>query len=284
MNKLKKTGQLILGFALLAGLTFGAWWVLQALGSAVSGLDKSVLAALITGALVAFGAIWVKHIEHRHSVEAQFRDAKVKLYNEFMETIEKMATQDIAPNELLPLLKEWKRRTLFWGAPKVMRGFLSLGDLGNDTQTVGGMARSIGMMGDLILAMRKDVGLSNRGIVTGSTRGVGKGTIIGARYMLRHTDLFLECLQKDPSMSVDDLSVLEKLADGEKELSSEPPREKSMTQEQTLQPDPTREEKGDQPRPLTEGYQPGRHQGTSRQQAPVRPPTNPPNKGTAGRK
>ena len=54
----------------------------------------------------------------------------------------------------------------------------------------------------------------------------------------------------------------------------------------TPQPDLTRE-KGYQPRPLTEGYQPvalGGHQGTSSQQAPVRPPPNPPNKDTAGKK
>lgn len=57
-----------------------------------------------------------------------------------------------------------------------------------------------------------------------------------------------------------------------------------MTQEPTAQPEPAREEKEYQPRPLTEGYQPGRHQGTSRQQPPVRPPPNPPNKDTAGRK
>lgn len=60
-----------------------------------------------------------------------------------------------------------------------------------------------------------------------------------------------------------------------------------MTQEPTPPPDLSREEKGYQPRPLTEGYQPvsrGRYQGTSGQQAPVRPPPNPPNRDTAGKK
>ena len=31
-------------------------------------LDKSVFAALVTGTLIAVGAISVKHVEHRHSV------------------------------------------------------------------------------------------------------------------------------------------------------------------------------------------------------------------------
>ena len=220
LNKLKKNSQTVLGFVLLASLGFGAWWVLQAVGSTVAGLDKGVLAALITGSLVASCAIWVKHIEHRHSVEAQFRDAKVKLFNEFMDVMDRISDDDITSDELLSMLKEWKRRTLFWGGPKVMRAFLSLGELGKDTKTVGGMARSVGIVGDLILAMREDVGLSNRGIVSGATRGVGKGTIIGARYNLRHPDLFLECLREDPSMPVADLAVLEELANKKSEVAS----------------------------------------------------------------
>ena len=35
------------------------------------------------------------------------------------------------------------------------------------------------------------MGLSNRGLVTGATKGVSKGTIMGARYMLRNPDLSL---------------------------------------------------------------------------------------------
>ena len=219
MNKLKAVGKVLLGLFLLAGLIFGTWWVLKTVWSALSGLDKSVFAALITGTLVAAGAIWVKHIEHRHSVEAQFRDAKVRLFNEFMRTLDKVAAGGMTATELTPAMKKWKRKTLFWGGPKVMRGFLSLSAQEIDNKTVGGMARSVQVMGNLILAMRKDVGLSNRGIVTGSTHGVSKGTIMGARYMLRHPDLFLDCLRRDPSMPVESLTALEAAADAKKGLS-----------------------------------------------------------------
>ena len=218
LNKLKAVGKVLLGLLLLAVLVFGTWWMLQAVFSALSNLDKSVFAALITGTLVASGAIWVKYIEHRHSVEAQFRDAKVELFNDFMNVLDKAAANDISTEEITQTLKEWKRRTLFWGGPKVMRGFLSLSELGSDSKTVGGMARGTQLIGDLILAMRKDVGLSNRGIVTEATKGVSKGTIVGARYMLRHPDLFLDCLRKDPSMPMERLTALEKVENAKKGL------------------------------------------------------------------
>ena len=60
----------------------------------------------------------------------------------------------------------------------------------------------------------------------------------------------------------------------------------SSDDKQTQQPDLTRE-KGYQPTPLTEGYQPvsrGGYQGTSSQQVPTKPPSNPPNQDTAGKK
>ena len=220
MSKLKEVGKVVLGLILLAGLVLGTWWVLRAVWSELSGLDKSVFAALITGTLIASGAIWVKFIEHKHSVEAQFRDPKVELFNEFMGTLDTLVAEDIPAEELIPAMKEWKRRILFWGGPKVMRGFLSLSSLPARNKTVGEMSRSMQVIGDLILAMRKDVGLSNRGLVTGATKGVSKRTIMGARYMLRHPDLFLACLRKNPSMPIEELMILETLADGKKGLSS----------------------------------------------------------------
>ena len=137
-----------------------------------------------------------------------------------MGTLDKMVAEDIPAEELIPAMKEWKRRLLFWGGPKVMRGFLSLSNLPSSNKTVGEMSRSTQVMGELILAMRKDVGLSNRGLVTGATKGVSKGTIMGARYMLRNPDLFLACLRADPSMSIEELTRLEALADKKKGLSS----------------------------------------------------------------
>ena len=220
-NKLKTVGKVLLGLLLLVGLALGAWWVLKAAWSGLSGLlDERVLAALITGALVAAGAIWVKHIEHRHFVEAQFRDSKVELFNEFIDALDKLATEGIPTEELVQKMKEWKRKTLFWGGPKVLRGFLSLSELEGGDKTVGELARSVQVMGELILAMRKDVGLSNRGLVTGATQRVGKGTIVGARYMLRHPDLFLTCLRANPSMPLEDLTVLEAAANEKQGLSS----------------------------------------------------------------
>lgn len=55
---------------------------------------------------------------------------------------------------------------------------------------------------------------------------------------------------------------------------------------QPPRPSPAPAQKGYQPRPLTEGYKPGisgGHQPTN-QSAPAKPPANPPNTGSGGKK
>ena len=177
------------------------------------GVSGEVIAALVTGLIVAAGALRVKHIENKNSVEAQFRDAKVKLFNEFMEYFNQITEKRIQGDESVKTLKEWKRKLLFWGGPKVMVAFLdflSLAEQQKDIKTIGILARHTQAMGNIILAMREDVGLSNKGIVTGGTKGVPKGTIFGARYIMRHPNLFLDQLRKNPAMTLEQLGALEK--------------------------------------------------------------------------
>ena len=59
-------------------------------------------------------------------------------------------------------------------------------------------------MGGLILAMRKDLGLSNRGI--------DKDTF-GAHYMLRHASTFLAAVKENPEMTTEEYAKIEKLLD-----------------------------------------------------------------------
>ena len=51
-------------------------------------------------------------------------------------------------------------------------------------------------------------------------------------------------------------------------------------------PSPSRGQKGYQPKPLSEGYKPRQQSGhqPSSQGAPAKPPSNPPNQGSGGKK
>ena len=62
----------------------GMWWLVAKLLESLSGLDEIVQAALIAVAgacITAITAIFVKKIEKKQEVEAQFRERKVELFN-----------------------------------------------------------------------------------------------------------------------------------------------------------------------------------------------------------
>lgn len=210
-NTKNDTLHLILGVITFVILVIGAWFLAFELIPILATGNPSILAAIITGTLVAVGAIYVKHIEHKHSVEAQFRDAKVQMYNDFIELFDSFS-EGGGPEDAVSELKKWRRQLLFWGGPKVIKTSFQLQNTAENLDTVEGMGNSVEIIGDLILAMRQDLGLSNRGIVEGVSSGISQATVVGARYKLRHADIFLQCLRENPSMLSKEFSAVYRLS------------------------------------------------------------------------
>ncbi|MCY4527855.1 MAG: hypothetical protein OXD46_02335 [Chloroflexi bacterium] len=202
----------ILGLVILASLGYASWLLSKAVLAGFAAADSTVLAAFITAGFVVVGAAWAKYLEHSNSVKAQFRESKSELYNEVLEVLENLSGNNMPPEELATAIKKWKRKTMFWGSPKVVRALLSLGNTGKMGTDVGDVAARTQMLGTLLLAMRKDVGLSNRGICPKRYGNLSKGTILAAYHMIKHPDLFLSTAQSTPSMSQAEYSKLERLA------------------------------------------------------------------------
>lgn len=201
---------LILLLLLLAEMYWGPWKILSVIWGAaaefIGSLDDRVLAGLVTGALVAFGAIYAKYMENRYSVEAQFRNKKIKLFNEFVEILQGLPKSDtrLREDELVRVFTRWKREMLFRSSPEVMQNFLAIGGMSQNIKTVSDLSKPLELMGNLILSMRKDIGLSNRNIVP-KRFGVSTGIVFGARFQLKDPELFLSALRRRPTTKISDL-------------------------------------------------------------------------------
>ena len=207
--KPKLTGkQLWLSLAALVVSLLGMWWLVAKLLESLSGLDKIVQAALIAVAgasMTAITAIFAKKVEKKHEVEAQFRERKVELFNSLLKEFSLLSNapeeERKSQDELTQYLRDWQRKLIFWGGPEVLVSFLALRKELGESKTIGELGVMLQVFGDLILAMRKDLGLSNRKIDKRS---------FAAHLILRHADVFLAYLETNPEMTNEDYAEIEK--------------------------------------------------------------------------
>ena len=173
-------------------------------------LDEIVIAAIITVVgvmMTAIVSLAVKRLENKHAIEAQFRKDRTDLYIRFMEEFDSLMSSSPRrkrrPDHLVNVLKDFQRKTTVWGSEEMMSKFGQLKDTSSrfsDDRTVNGLGTTLRAYGELVLTMRKDVGLSNRGI---------DEKTFGARLVLRNPDFLLSFMKTNPSMSVAELTRIE---------------------------------------------------------------------------
>ena len=88
MTKIKKIFQFLLGLALIAGIFFVIWFLLSSIWKAFSGLDDTVIAAIVaatTTFLVSLISILLgKYYERKLIIEKEMREKKIPVYSEFI--------------------------------------------------------------------------------------------------------------------------------------------------------------------------------------------------------
>ena len=199
---MKNSWNVVLGLAVIVALGIGAWFLFDWLWTDVlPELNTNVLASLGVGIVATITALWVKRIEHKHAIDAQFRSQKAELYLEFRQALDNIS--DRPQDELVEQLKEMRAKLLLWGGPSTVKDYEELvaalkgfGEISTVKQLVGA-ARS---MGKFYLSMRKDLGLSNREL-TAEDLGLS---------IVRHPQLILQAVKENPDMTLDQLSKLEK--------------------------------------------------------------------------
>jgi len=205
----------LVALALLAtALIWGAVRLVGVVWSAFTDLDKTIAAAIVAGIFtVVATTITVmvgRYFEERRKQSELHREQKIRMYDAFIARIFKLfANDDVEPTdtdtesktgapELIQFLREHQRQFLLWSNPGVIRAYAEW----QKTLTGVPNAQTVLNMEKFFLAVRRDLGHSNWGIKPGDT----------ARFLLRHTDFFLEQIKNNPTITLSELARLEKEA------------------------------------------------------------------------
>lgn len=203
-SKTKERLNLAFGFLLLGLLAWFFLWLLSTAWRLISTVDPNLAVGLVTAAstiVVATVTVVIgKYFERKRSVDAHFREAKVEIYDEFLREFFKIfhsGGEESETSELTEFLREWQRKMVLYGGGQVLSSYLKWKthlSKGNPD------ANTFFIMGEFFLAMRKDIGLSNRGI--------SKTTFV--HLILRHPELFLQMAKENPYVTLAELAAKEK--------------------------------------------------------------------------
>lgn len=206
---MKKAASMIIGFALLAGIGWGVYWLVTQIWGQFKNLDPKVSVAILTAATTVLVAtltvVLGKFYERKKDIEAHYRQKKTEIYDEFLCEFFKIFHSDKDDNEenpeLVSFLREWQRKMILWGGQDVLSKYISwMGHLKKGIPD----AKTMFMMEEFFLEIRKDLGHKNSKLV--------KGTFI--HLILQNPELFLVMAKENPNLTLAELAEVESALQG----------------------------------------------------------------------
>lgn len=151
-SKLKSFGRIVGSWILVLGLVLGGayllYWAAGEFAEWFGKRDTIIQAAFIAvggAVLTAITALFVKRIENKHAVDAQFRKDKADLFLEFMKAFDDLGSANITNRRLLKLLKDFQRKMVIWCDVDTMKVFIEMRRLASagEDGTVGWLASNV---------------------------------------------------------------------------------------------------------------------------------------------
>ncbi len=171
---------LIAGFGLICAITvlagFLGYEFLKLFLTVIEGartLEPSVyvpLAATITTAVLGLTAtLYSQNKARKRAVESAFRERKIAIYLEFLQTFERLMLaakselnlEPVDQNELTIKLVKVRTQAVLWGSTGVLKALSEFTKVGE-----GNPLKMLRVMDNIQREMRKDLGLSNFGLET----------------------------------------------------------------------------------------------------------------------
>lgn len=199
---IKKSASILLALAVVGALIWGIYWIIASIWDALVSVDTKLAVGIVAAFTTVLGATLTvtigKYLERKQAVEAHFRERKVEIYDEFLGEFFKLfeGQNNVDNSTLVSFFQEWNRKVIVWGGSEVLRSYIKwMSHLRSNEPN----AESMFLMGDFVLAVRKDLGLSNKGI--------DRKTF--ASLILKNSDLFLEMAIKNPRVTLAELAIEE---------------------------------------------------------------------------
>jgi hypothetical protein len=204
MKRVKLILGSLLAVTVLAGIAWLAYKAVATVYHAFASLDQNVAVAIVVGSTTILGStlavVLTRYYQSKREREIAHRDRKIVLYDEFMAKLFAIflgdTEKETKSEDLVPFLREIQRKLILWSGPGTIKAYAEWHRVLATTPP-----RAIQMikMIDFFLALREDLGHSNKGIQHSHM----------ARFLLQNSDLFMQEYRKNPEVTFREIADLE---------------------------------------------------------------------------
>lgn len=205
MKRFKSALSVFFVLAILGTLLWLAFKAIVFLCHFFSSLNPNVVMAIIAGSatIVAstLAVVLTRYYQSKKDREVAHRDRKIELYDALITRLFSIFVggdkKEIDQETFVPFLREIHRKLILWSGPKVITAYAEWHKV---LITTPPRAVQMVKMIDFFLALREDLGHSNKGIQHDHI----------VRFILQNSDLFMQEYRKDPNVTFEEITELEK--------------------------------------------------------------------------
>jgi len=204
MKRIAQIAITLLALAALAAATWAIWRGLVLLWSSFAAIPKEIAVALIAAAATVFVStltvVLGRYFERKRELDALYRDKKAEIYDEFLKRFFDLfhgtTVTTSESDDMVPFLREFTRKLLLWSGPGPIVAFVKWKE-----NLTGGVpnAQTIFLMEEFLLALRRDLRYSNRGIPRG----------FFAQLFMKEGALFLAAAKRNPRITLGEIAALQ---------------------------------------------------------------------------
>lgn len=201
---MKKRLLQIAGLVVLGVIAVGLYYGVRSLWIVFSTLNPELGAALVTGfftVTVSIGAVVLgRYFEKAKEVTEVYREKRQKVYEEFIEQFQKITIEENSkpgkPDRMVTFLREFNRKIILWAGPDTVRAYV---DMMSRLTKNSGAASTVFSMETFYKAMRKDLGLSNTGIL--------RGDFLSLTLRFNEAEEFVAASRENPHITLQELAA-----------------------------------------------------------------------------
>lgn len=172
MSKISQAISTIIALAIIGGIGFLIYKLIQLFFANSDKVDSSIVVAIIAGSITILGYFITRYLERKQKIEQQIREQKIPIYEEFLkfffEMLSREKTNKMSAEDMQQFIAKFNERAIIWLSDDSLKAYIEWRD--QTTKTSNDKDNNLTSLVEfekLLLSFRRDIGHKNLNLKRG---------------------------------------------------------------------------------------------------------------------